>query len=345
MPERIFTLSDFQFELPDELIAQEPSQLRDRSRLLVLDRNTGLITHTVFNKISDYLNNGDVLVFNDAKVINARLFCKRSTGGAVEVVLARRISGPEWMVITNRTARLNAGEKLFSISDPSISMDILGREGEFVRVKTEPVFTRELLDRIGSIPLPPYIRRDFTENDRTRYQTIYASQGEAAAAPTAGLHFTQELLEDIRTKGIETHFLTLDVSWGTFQPVREQNLSLHHMHTEGYNITSETASALNIARKEGRRIIPVGTTSLRVLETVFNGNEYISGKGDTDIFIYPPRTVRSADCLVTNFHTPGSTLLMLVCSFGGYERMLNVYNTAVEMGYRFFSYGDAMLIL
>ena len=345
MSEKHYTLNDFQFNLPDELIAQEPVAERDKSRILVLDRKSGLAHHHVFQDILLYLAEGDLLVFNDARVISARIQCRRATGGAVEIVLARHLAVTDWLVISNRSARLRIGEELSCAADNSVKMRIIDRMGDYFHITTSPVLTREMIDSIGSVPLPPYIRRETNSEDRSRYQTVYARSGEAAAAPTAGLHFTTELLDDIRSRGIETVFLTLDVSWGTFQPVRQNDLFLHDMHTESYHLPQESADSLNRAREEGRRIIAVGTTSLRVLETVFDGTRYLPGKGETSIFIYPPMKTRSCDALVTNFHTPGSTLLMLVCAFAGYELTMETYRRAVDMKYRFFSYGDAMLIL
>ena len=343
-PDRIYTLSDFDFELPEELVAQEPSGERGGSRLFVLDRAAGTHTHSMFADLPSFLNEGDLLVFNDSRVIPARIYCTRASGGAVEFVLARRLDTMRWYAISNRTARLKAGEEISCIGDPSVKMRILGRSGEYLEIESSVEFTQGLLERIGNIPLPPYIRREPSEEDKARYQTVYASKPGAVAAPTAGLHFTEDVLARIKAKGVETRFVTLEVSWGTFQPVRVDNIEEHTMHSERYEISEETAAAVNAARKEGRRIIAVGTTSLRVLESSFDGEKNAAGQNDTAIFIRPGVKVRSVDAMITNFHTPKSTLLMLVSAFAGYDTIMAAYKEAVRMRYRFFSYGDSMFI-
>ena len=343
-PDRIYTLSDFDFELPEELVAQEPSGERGGSRLFVLDRAAGTHTHSMFADLPSFLNEGDLLVFNDSRVIPARIYCTRASGGAVEFVLARRLDTMRWYAISNRTARLKAGEEISCIGDPSVKMRILGRSGEYLEIESSVEFTQGLLERIGNIPLPPYIRREPSEEDKARYQTVYASKPGAVAAPTAGLHFTEDVLARIKAKGVETRFVTLEVSWGTFQPVRVDNIEEHTMHSERYEISEETAAAVNAARKEGRRIIAVGTTSLRVLESSFDCENNVAGKNDTAIFIRPGVKVKSVDAMITNFHTPKSTLLMLVSAFAGYDTIMAAYKEAVRMRYRFFSYGDSMFI-
>jgi len=343
--EKKYNLSDFDFNLPDDLIAQKPTLKRDESRLFVVNRKNDSFIHEKFHNIIDYINEDDVLVFNNARVIPARMFFKRESGGLVEVVLARRLGELNWLVITNRTKKLKNGEVLTSVVDDSSKFKVLGRDDEYLKIETLIEFTDELLDEIGKMPLPPYIKREATEFDKERYQTVYASESGAVAAPTAGLHFTGELLDSLKIKGIGIEFLTLYVSWGTFQPVRDNDLSMHKMHTESYFLSESAADNINRARKEGRRIIAVGTTSLRVLESTYCDGRNIPGFGETDIFIYPPNKIKSIDCLITNFHTPYSTLLMLVSAFAGYDKIMSAYKEAVNMKYRFFSYGDAMLIV
>lgn len=344
MPKSSYTLEDFNFELPGELIAQHPADRRDSSRLFVLNRNTGKYTHAVFSGLPGFIRKGDVLVFNNARVIPARIMFKRDTGGVVEVILNRRLSSLTWIVLTNRTKRLKQGEVLRAARDPEISITLLERVDDFYEVRSSVELDDETLAGIGEIPLPPYIRRSADEEDLDRYQTVYGTETGAVAAPTAGLHFTGELMQEIRERGAETVFLTMHVGWGTFQPVRENDISGHRMHTEHYLLPGGTADAVNRAREKGGRVIAVGTTSLRVLESTFINGRNEAGEGDTDIFIYPPFRVKSIDAIITNFHTPRSTLLMLVSAFAGYDRIMDAYSTAVEMQYRFFSYGDAMLI-
>ncbi|HPS58413.1 MAG TPA: tRNA preQ1(34) S-adenosylmethionine ribosyltransferase-isomerase QueA [Spirochaetota bacterium] len=347
MPEKKspYSLQDFNYHLPEELIAQIPSQRRDSSRLFVLNRSSGQFTHTSFSSVAGYLKDDDILVFNNAKVINARIFCRRETGGRVEVVLAENISPSSWKIICNRTARIRTGEILHPENEPSISFAVTGREGEYLIIETDTDLDETVLDRIGVVPLPPYIRRDADAADSERYQTVYASMTGAVAAPTAGLHFTPEILDTLRGRGITTVFTTLYVSWGTFSPVRGDDLSLHKMHSEKYILDDESAGMINSARRAGRRIVAVGTTALRVLESTFRDGANVPGGGSTDIFIYPPYKIKSADALLTNLHTPGSTLLMLVSAFAGYDLVMAAYAEAVRERYRFFSYGDAMLIL
>ena len=343
-PERIYTLHDFEFDLPEELVAQEPAGERGASRLFVLDRAAGTYTHSMFSDLPSFLEKGDLLVFNDSRVIPARIYCTRESGGAVEFVLARRLDTMRWYAISNRTARLKAGESLACIGDPSVMLRILGRSGEYLEIESSVELAQDVLERVGNIPLPPYIRREPSEEDKARYQTVYASKPGAVAAPTAGLHFTEEILGRIKAKGVEAAFVTLEVSWGTFQPVRVDNIEEHTMHSERYEISEETAGAVNRARREGRRIIAVGTTSLRVLESSFDGEKNTAGRNETAIFIRPGVRVRSVSAMITNFHTPKSTLLMLVSAFAGYDTIMAAYKEAVRLRYRFFSYGDSMFI-
>jgi len=342
---KLYTLDDFDYYLPEHLIAQNPPLNRSDSRLFVINKNISSFTHTGFSSIHEFLKSGDVLVFNNTRVIHARIFCERIQGGKVEVVLARKLSDTIWLVICNRTKRVKIGEKIFPVNDKNISFKIIERVDEYLKIESSEKLSDETLKRIGNIPLPPYIKRDVEAADDDRYQTVYASESGAVAAPTAGLHFTDDILKSVRDSGVETHFLTLHVSWGTFSPVREQDLSLHVMHSEVFSIDAATADALSMARKEGRRVIAVGTTSLRVLESIYADGVYSSGSGETDIFIYPPYKVKSIDGIITNFHTPNSTLLMLVSAFAGYNLIMKAYKEAVKEEYRFFSYGDSMLIL
>lgn len=341
----VYTLEDFDFGLPEELIAQYPVEKREKSRLFVLHRRERLFEDRRFFEIVEYLRGGDVLVFNDAKVIPARISLNRATGGRVEMVLARRIDETRWLALCSRTRRIKTGDRLVSAVDPSVTVVVIARREDFLEVAADPVLDEDVLKRIGEVPLPPYIRRPFTRLDEERYQTVYARRSGAAAAPTAGLHFSSSLLRSMDDMGVERAALTLFVSWGTFQPVREMDISRHRMHNEEYHLPEDSALRVNAARREGRRIIAVGTTALRVLESTFRHGENIPGAGETDLFVYPPRHVASVDGLITNFHTPRSTLLMLVAAFTGYELTMEAYETAVRNRYRFFSYGDAMMVL
>ena len=344
MNERSWLLSDFDFELPEELIAQYPLDRRDESRLFVINRADGNYTHEQFKSLPEILRDDDLLVFNDSRVIPARIFFRRESGALAEFMLVRRLDESRWLSISNKSARLKTGETLRSIARDDVKIRIRERKDEYFEIETDPVFSEEILGAIGNVPLPPYIRRKPTEADIARYQTVYAKTPGGVAAPTAGLHFTEELLSRLAAKGVERVFVTLDVSWGTFQPVRHDRVEDHDMHTESFNIEDAVAEKINRARKDGRRVIAVGTTSLRVLESTYRDGTTVPGRGETSIFIYPPYHVKSVDALITNFHTPKSTLLMLVAAFAGYERIMDAYRTAVRERYRFFSYGDAMFI-
>lgn len=345
MPHDQFTLDDFDFNLPTELIAQYPKEKRDESRLLVLDRGNGTYTHSKFSCLPSYLRRDDVLVYNDAKVIHARIPCRRKTGGAVEVLLTARLDGRRWMAITNRTSRLAAGEIIRAEKDPGIQFLIIGRSDEAIEIQSSVDLDDDTLSAVGLMALPPYIKREMTEQDGTRYQTVFAKESGAVAAPTAGLHFTPELLTSIRSMGVLTAPLTLLVSWGTFQPVRVNDIAGHRMHSERYCLGNESAERINNARKNGNRVIAVGTTSVRVLEATFRDGVNVPGEGETSIFIYPPMKVTAIDSLITNFHTPKSTLLMLVAAFAGYDVIMDAYKEAVRQRYSFFSYGDSMFII
>ncbi len=345
MPSEHFTLDDFDFTLPPELIAQHPAEKRDESRLFVLDRRSGACVHSGFSSLPSFLRKGDLLVYNDAKVINARIPCRRKSGGAIELLLTGRISEKRWTAITNRTGRIAPGDVLRAEKDPSIGFDIIDKADQVIEIEASADLDDDVLAAIGQLALPPYIKRDMTEQDRTRYQTVFARESGAVAAPTAGLHFTGELVDAVNAMGARMVPLTLFVSWGTFQPVRAGNIAAHRMHSEHFVLGSASAEIINGARRNGDRIIAVGTTSVRVLESTLRDGMNIPGEGETDIFIYPPRKVTAIDSLITNFHTPRSTLLMLVAAFAGYDVIMAAYREAIRQRYRFFSYGDSMLIL
>ena len=341
---RTYGLSDFDFDLPEDLIAQEPAAERDFSRLMVLHRD-GMLEHRVFRDITEYLREGDVIVFNDARVIPARVFFMRGSGARVEFILTQRLDARRWTAICNRTSRIKPGETLRAAGNEDVEIRVIARAGDQFVIESGIVLDETVLGSVGEVPLPPYIRPAHSALDAERYQTVYAREGEAAAAPTAGLHFTEKLLAEISARGVQLAYLTLFVSWGTFQPVRQEDISLHRMHSERYVLPDAAADTVNMARAEGRRVVAAGTTSLRVLESTFDRGKNRPGEGTTDIFIHPPYRPRSIDALITNFHTPRSTLLMLVAAFAGYDRIMTAYKSAVERRYRFFSYGDAMLIL
>ncbi len=337
--------SDFDYELPQELIAQTPVEPRDSSRLLVYHRDTGAVEHKIFRDVIDYLNPGDVLVINQTRVIPARLYgTKEGTGGAIEFLLLRRLNLTDWEVILKPGKKAKPGAR-FVFGNGELVAEILTLSedgGRTVRFFYEGVF-EDVLDRLGQMPLPPYIHEKL--EDKTRYQTVYAKVDGSAAAPTAGLHFTPELLERIKQKGIDVVPVLLHVGLGTFRPVKEDDVADHHMHSEYYEVTPEQAEAINAARARGGRIVCVGTTSVRTLETVATEDGIVHpGSGFTQIFITPGVKIKAVDALITNFHLPQSTLLMLISALMGRENALAVYKQAVEEKYRFFSFGDAMMI-
>jgi len=343
-------LNDFDFSLPEELIAQVPAAKRDGSRLMCLDRASGAIEVCSFPDILACFQLGDVLVLNDTKVIPARLLVNKLTGGKVEVLLVRPHSGAEgeeeWLCLTKSTRSLKEGTIVqFS---PGFRAEILApveAPYRLVRFEHSGDFM-ELVEEHGHLPLPPYIRREDDVSDRSRYQTVFAREKGAVAAPTAGLHFTEDILQALRDKGVEILNLTLHVGLGTFLPVRVEDIKTHRMHSECYSIPQQTADAVNRARAEGRRIFALGTTSTRALETAATANgELKAGRGDSEIFIYPGYRFKIVDALVTNFHLPKSTLLMLVSAFAGRDFILEAYRRAVDERFRFFSYGDCMLIV
>ncbi len=342
------TTKDFYYELPQELIAQHPSEIRDRSRLLVVDRNTGKLEHKIFRDVIDYLNPGDVLVINNSKVIPARLYgVKEETGAKVEFVMLRQKELDLWEVMVRPGRRLKPSASII-FGDGLLRAEILEiTEGGNRTVKFDYDRTKyniyDILDKIGNMPLPPYITEKL--KDKSRYQTVYAKTEGSAAAPTAGLHFTEELLDKIREKGIAVVPVMLHVGLGTFRPVKEDKITDHVMHTEFFSVSPDAADEINRRRAAGGRIIAVGTTSCRTLESVADENGIIHPmQGDTGIFIYPGYKFKAVDALITNFHLPESTLLMLVSAFSSRDLMLDAYKTAVEEKYRFFSFGDAMMI-
>lgn len=337
--------SDFYYSLPDELIAQTPAEPRDSSRLLVYDRQTKQIQHKHFYDIIDYLQKGDVLVINNTKVLPARLYAKTEHGGVVEILLLKRIDLNSWQVLTKPGKKCTIGKKLTVSDELSFTVrEVISSSGErVVQFDYDGVF-EDILDRVGNMPLPPYIKEKL--KDKNRYQTVYAKQDGSSAAPTAGLHFTNELLQRIKDKGIEIAQVLLHVGLGTFRPVKEEVITDHKMHSEYYEISEQAAQIINKAKKENRRIIAVGTTSVRTLESVADDNGLVKAcKGNTEIFIYPPYKFKCVNSLITNFHLPESTLIMLVSALSTREEILTLYTTAVSQKYRFFSFGDAMLIL
>ena len=336
--------SDYDYELPEELIAQTPAEPRDSSRLLVYDRATGKREHRIFRDIKEYLRPGDVLVVNNTKVLPARLYAYTKNGGKVEVLLLKRRDLNEWEVLVRPGKKAKVGAELIVSEELSLSVVDRTDTGErIVRFHFDGVF-EDILSRLGSMPLPPYIHEKLKDKDR--YQTVYCKTDGSAAAPTAGLHFTQELLAEIRAMGVEIAEVLLHVGLGTFRPVKEEDLTHHVMHSEFYKVDECAAEIVNAAKREGRRVIAVGTTSVRTLETVAGEQGMLRPcSGDTSIFIYPPYRFKCVDALITNFHLPESTLIMLVSAFMGREQCLSVYREAVEERYRFFSFGDAMMIV
>ena len=335
-------VTDFDYELPKELIAQHPMEPRDHSRLLVVNKDSGAIEHKHFYDLIEYLHPGDVLVFNDTRVIPARLHGFKDTGAHVEVFLLTRKDATDWEVLVRPGKKLQVGAKIkFSDELACEVIDHTDFGGRVVRFTYDGIF-EEILDRLGETPLPPYITAPL--EDKERYQTVYSRERGSAAAPTAGLHFTKELLQKIKEKGCEEVFVTLHVGLGTFRPVSEEKIEDHKMHKEFYTVSQEAAEAVNRAKAEGRRIIAVGTTSVRTLEAACKDGKLQAGGNWTNIFIYPGYKYQLVDALVTNFHLPQSTLLMLVSALSTREIMLNTYKVAVEEKYRFFSFGDAMFI-
>ncbi len=336
---------DFYYELPEELIAQTPLEKRDSSRLMVLDRETGAVAHRYFYDVLDYLKPGDCLVMNDSRVLPARLLGSRPTGGAAELLLLRDLGDKRWECLAKPGRKLQEGQDvIFGNGELTATVTDVKEDGNrIVEFHYEGIFL-EVLEQLGKMPLPPYIKAELS--DQERYQTVYSRHTGSAAAPTAGLHFTPELLQKIRDKGIELAFVTLHVGLGTFRPVKAEDILDHHMHSELCMINKETADILNRTKANGGRIICVGTTSCRTIESLVNEDgRFEAASRWTDIFIYPGYTFKAMNGLITNFHLPESTLVMLVSAFAGRDRVLNAYETAVREKYRFFSFGDAMCIM
>lgn len=335
---------DFYYDLPEELIAQVPLKNREESRLMCLSKNSGEVSHKHFYDIVDLLNEGDALILNDTKVLPARLYgVKEDTGGAIEFLLLNKHSLDEWEVIVKPGKRAKPGHKLV-FGDGKLRaevLDVINDGNRLVKFYYDGVF-ENVLDELGEMPLPPYITEKL--EDKNRYQTVYARREGSAAAPTAGLHFTEELLDKIKNKGVNIGYVTLHVGLGTFRPVKADNIKDHKMHSEFYVMPQETAELIKKTKESGKRVISVGTTATRVMETVGEKGEIKADSGWTDIFIYPGKEFRVIDALITNFHLPESTLIMLVSALAGRDNVLNAYNEAVKERYRFFSFGDAMFV-
>ena len=350
MPSSASNLNFYNYELPDELIAQKPVTCRDQSRLLVYSRETENIQHKCFSDVISFLKDTDVLVVNNCKVIPARLFATRiDTGTEIEILLTKEISPVKWQAMVKPGRSCKVGVKLFVGKIVAEIIEIKNNGERVIVFNCSEKDFQKLLELLGTIPLPPYIKRPHcpsSKEDRERYQTVYAAEGKAVAAPTAGLHFTEELIQKIKNKGCEFLSVTLNVGPGTFAPVKISDITKHLMHSEEFVLSQETAVKLNNAKNTGKRIVAVGTTSLRVLESCINEEGIFEPVSkSTDIFIYPPYKIRSIDALITNFHLPKSSLSILVSAFAGREKILDAYETAVKEKYRFYSYGDCMLIL
>ncbi len=336
--------SDFTYDLPEELIAQTPIEKRDASRLMVLDKQTGAVEHRHFFELPGYLRSGDCLVLNDSRVIPARLFGTRPGGGVTEIVLLRDLGDKRWECLCRPGKKTRVGNRIsFGNGELTAEVEAVQDDGNrILRFEYDGIFL-EILDRLGQMPLPPYIKTQL--EDKERYQTVYSREPGSAAAPTAGLHFTNELLDEIRAMGVKVCFVTLHVGLGTFRPVKAENIEEHDMHSEYCTISAETAAVINETKANGGRVIAVGTTSCRTLESFAKDDGTMeAASGWTNIFIYPGYRFKCIDALVTNFHLPGSTLVMLVSALAGRENILNAYKTAVGERYRFFSFGDAMFI-
>lgn len=337
--------SDFNFYLPEELIAQHPLEKRDSSKLMILDKKSGKITHSSFHNIINYLNEGDTLVLNNTRVMPARLIGeKQGTGGKIEFLLLKRIEGDKWECLAKPGKKAKIGQK-FTFGDGKLTcevIDIIEEGNRIIEFSYEGIF-EQVLDELGDMPLPPYITEKL--EDKERYQTVYSKEKGSAAAPTAGLHFTKELLNEIKEKGVNIAYLTLHVGLGTFRPVKVEDVNDHVMHSEFYELDEENAEVINSTKKRNNKVITVGTTSTRTLETIADENGIVKAqKGWTDIFIYPGYKFKIVDQLITNFHLPESTLIMLVSALAGKESVMKAYNEAVENSYRFFSFGDSMFI-
>jgi S-adenosylmethionine:tRNA ribosyltransferase-isomerase len=335
--------SDFNYHFPETLIAQKPLEKRDDSRMLLVDSCQDRLIDGRFSDFVDQLNRDDLLIFNNTKVIPARLFGRKSTGGKVEILIERTVDNTVVIAHAKASKSPKPGTEIYL--DEGFVCKVLGRAGDLFELEfSGDVSIHDILQRIGHIPLPPYIGREDNQNDRERYQTVFAEQPGAVAAPTAGLHFSNGILKQIADKGVQSVFVTLHVGSGTFQPVRVENLEEHVMHKEYFQVSDEVAAAVKQTREKGGRVIAIGTTSVRALESASVSGKLTAGFGDTDLFITPGYQFHSVDALLTNFHLPESTLLMLVSAFAGYDRIMQAYQHAIEKRYRFFSYGDTMLI-
>jgi len=339
-----YTKQDFYYDLPEALIAQTPAEPRDSSRLLVYHRDSKRVEHRVFTDIIEYLQEGDLLVVNNTKVIPARMYATTEHGGRVEILLLKRKDLKEWEVLMRPGKKGKIGVKMTVSDELAFTVKDITDSGErIIEFAYEGSF-EDILSRVGTMPLPPYIKQKL--ENQSRYNTVYSKVDGSAAAPTAGLHFTDSLLQKLKDKGVQTAEVLLHVGLGTFRPVSEEIITDHKMHSEFYQISAEAAEKINAAKREGRRVIAVGTTSVRTLESVADENGFVRAcEGNTEIFLYPPYKMKCVDALVTNFHLPESTLIMLVSCLTGREEILNVYRTAVKENYRFFSFGDSMLVL
>lgn len=342
-------IDQFDYDLPENLIAQKPLEKRDKSRLMVINRSTGDINHKVFSDILEYLHEGDCIVMNDSRVISARLFgTKKDTGAKIEFLLVKRLDIHTWETMVRPGKRLKSGDIVVFGTNEELSAEVQGNGEDGTRIvkfSYEGVF-EAVLDAIGHIPLPPYIRRESNLDDKERYQTVYSKNHGSVAAPTAGLHFTKDLLERVKQKGVQVAYVTLHVGIGTFRPVKTENILEHHMHFENFFISEDNAKIINTTKDLGGRVIAVGTTSTRTLESAADENGIIqSTNASTNLFIYPGYKFKVVDAMITNFHLPKSTLLMLISAFYNKDAILNAYKEAVKNEYRFFSYGDAMLII
>lgn len=337
-------LSDFDYNLPEELIAQKPLSKRSDSRLLLLNKTTGTITHHHFRDLPDLLTPNDLLILNNTKVIPARLFAYKPTGGKVEILIERILENNKFAAQTKSSKSIKIGDKL--LLDDATWFEIVERQNNLFVMELHAAATlSHILEKFGNVPLPPYIKRTPDSNDQEHYQTIYAKHSGAVAAPTAGLHFDQKLMEDLNQKNIQSAFITLHVGLGTFQPVRAEKIEDHKIHPEYIDVPKTTCDEIITTKKKGGRVVAVGTTSIRALEAASQSREIKPYKGDTNIFIYPGYTFHSTDILITNFHLPKTSLLMLVCAFAGHENIMRAYQEAIKHQYRFYSYGDAMVIV
>ena len=343
----MLSLSDFDYDLPEELIAQYPVARRGQSRLMIIDRKSGDISMGRFEEFASFFDKGDALVLNDTRVFPCRLMAQKPTGANIELLLLRELEEGVWEALVRPGRRVKVGSKMsIKGTRESDTVEILADEGSIKKLKFHTRDVRRLCWRVGEMPLPPYIKRETKPLDAERYQTVFAESEGAAAAPTAGLHFSSEMLTRLRDKRVALEFVTLHTSLGTFQPLEHEEIEKNKLHAEQYRIMEKTARRLNVARQSSHKICAVGTTTLRLLETTTTEKgEFQAGEGVSDIFIYPGHKFHSADALLTNFHLPRSSLLLLVCAFGGRDLILGAYETAVKEKFRFYSYGDAMLVL